>query len=148
MARQMGRKQKGGPSVTIRARMTPPEMPPRDDEPSSQERRSSERLPTFLPCLYELTHVSGHDTVEVSEGLTLSLNISGGGMLLLMPQVLEERKLFEVHMLSPPKPEKATKLVEVCWAREFSFGVGTKVHLVGVKSVFEPPASNSKAQFT
>jgi hypothetical protein len=128
--------------------MTPPEMPPRDHEPASQERRISERLQTFHPCSYELARISCHDTVELSEGLTLSLNISMGGMLLLMPELPGERKVFEVHILSPPKPEKTTKLVEVCWSREFSFGVGTKVHLVGVKCVFEPPAYNSTAQVT
>jgi PilZ domain len=122
--------------------MAPPEIPTRVDEPSYQERRSSERLPRILSCLYELTRVSGSDTVEFSEGLTLSLNISAGGMLLLMPHSPEERKVFEVHVPSPAKPEKTTKLVEVCWTREFSFGVGAKVHLVGVKSLFESPGSH------
>jgi c-di-GMP-binding flagellar brake protein YcgR len=122
--------------------MAPPETPPRVDEPSYQERRRSERFPTILSCPYELTRVSGSDTVELSEGVTLALNISAGGMLLLMPQPLGERKVFEVHVHSPAKSEKTTKLVEVCWTREYSFGAGTKVHLVGVKSLFEHPASN------
>jgi hypothetical protein len=122
--------------------MAPSERPPRVDEPPPQERRSSERLPTILSCPYELTRVSGSDTVELSEGVTLALNISAGGMLLLMPQSPGERNVFEVHVPSPAKPEKTTKLVEVCWTRKFSFGVGTKVHLVGVKSLFEPPGSS------
>jgi hypothetical protein len=74
--------------------------------------------------------------------MTLALNISAGGMLLLMPQPLGERKVFEVHVHSPAKSEKTTKLVEVCWTREYSFGAGTKVHLVGVKSLFEHPSSD------
>jgi len=122
--------------------MVPLERPPRVDEPPHQERRRSERLQTILSCPYELTRVSGSDTVELSEGVTLALNISAGGMLLLMPQSPGERNVFEVHAPSPAKPEKTTKLVEVCWTREFSFGVGTKVHLVGVKSLFEPPGSS------
>lgn len=137
-----GQNKKGGPSVTIRASMAPSERPPRVDEPPHQERRSSERPQTILSCLYELTRVSGSDTVELSEGVTLALNISAGGMLLLMPQSPGERNVFEVHVPSPEKPEKTIKLVEVCWTREYSFGVGTKVHLVGVKSLFEPPGSS------
>ena len=120
--------------------MAPPEMPPRVDESFHQERRDSQRLPTILSCPYELTRVSGTDTVELSEGATLALNISAGGMLLLMPQSPGERKVFEVQVPSPTPSEKTTRLVEVCWTREFPFGVDTKVHLVGVKSLFEPPA--------
>lgn len=121
--------------------MAPPEMPPRVDGPISQERRDSQRLPTVLSCPYELTRVSGTDTVELSEGVTLALNISAGGLLLLMPQSPGERKVFEVQIPSSTKSEKTTRLVEVCWTREFPFGVGTKVHLVGVRSLFEPPGS-------
>lgn len=122
--------------------MAPPETLPRVGEPSSQERRSSERLPTFLSCPYELTCVSGSDTVKLSQGVTITLNISAGGMLLLMSEPLEERKVFEVHIPSSAKSENTTKLVEVCWTREYSFGVGTKVHLIGVKSLFEYSGPN------
>lgn len=121
--------------------MAPPEMPPSVDESLHQERRDSKRLPTILSCPYELTRVSGTDTIELSEGAALALNISAGGMLLLMPQSPGERKVFEMRVPSPTQSEKTTRLVEVCWAREFPFGVGAKVHLVGVKSLFEPPGS-------
>ena len=132
---------KKDPGVTSRAGMALSETPPRVNEPPNRERRRSERLPLILSCPYELTRVSGTDTVELSEGLTLSLNISAGGMLLLMPQSPGERKVFEVHAPSLAKLEKTTRLVEVRWTRDFSFGVGTKVYLVGVESLFEPPGS-------
>jgi hypothetical protein len=49
--------------------------------------------------------------------------------------------VFEVHTPLSTEEERVVKLVEACWTRELTFGATGKVYLVGVKSLFEPGAS-------
>lgn len=93
------------------------------------------------PCFYQLAQVVGYEIVEFSEGHALSLNTSPGGFLLLMPSPPERRQVFEVHTPLSTEEEKVVKLVEACWTRALTFGAAGNVYLVGVKSLFEPGAS-------
>ena len=108
---------------------------------ASQEQRSSERISLIRPCPYQLSNFPGGATVEFSEGFTLSLNISSGGMLLVMPHVLGESQVFEVNAPSVGRDESNITLVEVCWTRQVPLGVGVGIHLVGVRFLFKPPSS-------
>lgn len=108
---------------------------------ASQERRSSERISLIRPCPYQLSNFPGGATVELSEGITLSLNISSGGMLLLMPDVLGERQVFEVNAPSVKRDESKITLVEVCWTRQVPLGAGVAILLVGVRFLFRLPSS-------
>ena len=108
--------------------------------PAPQERRDSERIPVVRPCSYQFSRFSGDDSVELSEGVTLCINMSSGGMLLLLPQVLLEEQVFEVNAPSVRTEESKTKLVEVCWTRPLPLGVGAGIHLVGVRFLFELPS--------
>ena len=123
--------------------MAPSNVPPKVDESANLNRRGDERIPMIGPCLYQLARFLGNETVDFSGGCALSLNTSTGGILLLMAQTPEERQVFELHVPSPTKGESTVKLVEACWTRELLFGVADKVYLVGVRSLFEPPASIS-----
>ena len=41
-------------------------------------------------------------------------------MLLLLPEEVVKRHIFEVHVSSEARGEHMTKLVEVCWTRSIS----------------------------
>lgn len=121
--------------------MTPPKLLEQPDMPTHQERRRSERLPLIQSCPYELSSFPGGGEVELSHGHAVSVNISSGGMLFLMPQVPGERQVFQVQAPSITRQEAITKLVEVCWTRQVRIGVEASLHLVGVRFLFEPPST-------
>ena len=120
--------------------MAPSKVPPKVDEPVSLDRRGGERIPMIGSCLYQLARFLGNETVNFSDGYALSLNTSSGGTLLLMAQTQEKGQVFELHVPSPTKGESPVKLVEACWTRDLLFGAADKIYLVGVRSLFEPPA--------
>lgn len=107
-----------------------------------RERRKSARIPLLRHYPYELSKIAGNETVEFTEGITLSLNISSGGMLLLMPWAPAERKPFELQTLFLTEGGRGRRLVEVCWTRELPVGVDVGVYLVGVRFLFDIPASS------
>lgn len=111
------------------------------EESANPDRRGSTRVLKMQPCFYQLSQVAGYEIVEFSGGHALSLNTSSGGFLLLMPQPPERRQVFEVHTPLSTEEEGVVKLVEACWTHELAFGTTGKVYLVGVKSLFEPGAS-------
>jgi len=111
------------------------------EEAPNQDRRAGKRVLKIQPCFYELARIADHEIVDISDGHALSLDASPGGFLLLMPQPPQRRQVFEVHATSSTEEEETIKLVEACWTRELTFGVGGKVYLVGVRSLFEPARS-------
>jgi len=116
--------------------VTSSQTPPIEDEAANPDRRGAERAPKIETCFYQLTHFSGQQIVEFSDGHGLSLNTSPGGFLLLMSKPPESRQVFEVYT-SLSKEERTVKLVEACWTRELTFGVSSYVYLVGVRFLFE-----------
>ena len=114
-------------------RVQPTEIP-------AQERRDSERVARVALCPYELTTFSSSASVDLSEGHAITLNISVGGMLLLLPQAVTERHVFEITAGKIADEKRRTKLVEVRWTRPLSV-IGRTLHLTGVKVLFEPPLS-------
>lgn len=106
-----------------------------------QERRDSDRVSRIRVCLYELANLLSNDTVEVSEGRALTLNMSSGGLLLMLPQSVGERQVFEIKVPSLADEIRTTKLVEVRWTRPLPVNVHTTMHLAGVKFLFEPPSN-------
>lgn len=109
--------------------------------PIQQERRDSERVPCMQSCTYELSRLSGSDVVELSEGHAFTIDMSGRGMLLFLPQAVSERQVFEIRAPSVAVDESTTKLVEVCWTRPLPVSAHTTMHLAGVRFLFEPPTS-------
>lgn len=107
-----------------------------------QERRESERVSRIRPCTYELSKFSGSDTVELSEGHAFTINMSSGGMLLLLSQVVGERQVFEITAPSLADEEHTTKVVEICWTRPLPVSTHITMitmQLAGVRFLFEPP---------
>ena len=105
--------------------------------PGHQERRGSVRVPLIRQCPYEITKFPVEGSIELRQGLTLSLNISTGGMLLLMPWPPKERQVFDVQAPSLTSEETRSEVVEVCWTREVPVGTDPGAYLVGVKFLFE-----------
>ena len=86
------------------------------------------------PCHYELTESHDPNTVLLHQGDALSVNISTGGMLLLMPHAPSFKQVFEVHAPLPEgKSKKKLTLVEVRWTRHIPVESSESMSLVGVK---------------
>lgn len=117
--------------------MSPPSISP-TNEPAPPDRRGSPRVLNIQSCEYELARVADRETIEFCDGKALALNTSPGGLLLLMPQSLEGKQVFEVHTPVQSEDERSVKVVEACWTRELTFGSIGRVYLVGVRSLFEP----------
>ncbi len=107
---------------------------------TQQERRKSERLAYRRACPYKQTKLIGADVVKVTEGVGYSINRSVGGMLLLLPEEMDKRQVFEIQVLSETKKERITKLGEVCWTRPIPVSARVKMYLVGIRFFFELPA--------
>ena len=108
--------------------------------PTQQERRDSERVPCMRACPYELTKPAGDNAVKLSEGYGYSINMSVGGMLLLLPQEVGKRQVLEIRMPSEARKEQIIKVAEVCWAHPIPVGASDNMYLAGIRFLFEPPA--------
>ena len=91
-------------------------------------------------CPYELTKPAGRDAVKLSEGYGYSINMSVRGMLLLLPEEVGNRQVFEIQTPSEARKEQTTKLVEVCWTHPIPVSARVNMYLVGTRFLFEPPA--------
>jgi hypothetical protein len=81
-----------------------------------------------------------NSTVEFSEGLGHAINCSVGGMLLLLPEKVAQRQVFEILVPSEARKEQITTLVEVCWTRLIPVSGYVKMYLTGTRFLFELPA--------
>jgi hypothetical protein len=110
------------------------------DMPTQQERRDSERIPCKLVCLFELTQPAGADAVKLSEGYGHAINRSVKGVLLLLPEKVNNRQVVEIQVPSEVRKKQSTKLVEVCWTRPILVSTRVKMYLAGTHFLFELPA--------
>ena len=110
------------------------------DMTTKQERRDGDRAPSMWACPYELTKLEGSAAVKSSKGYGYSINMSPGGMLLLLPQKVGKRQVFEVQLPSEAKKKQRTKLVEVRWTQSIPVSPRVNMYLVGTRFLFEPPA--------
>lgn len=108
-------------------------MPPR------QERRKSERVRSKWAYPYELMKPVD---AQLSNGHGHSINQSVEGMLLLLPENVNQRQVFEIVMPSGARKQSRTKLVEVCWTRPISVSAHVTLYLAGTRILLEIPASS------
>ncbi|HXF94035.1 MAG TPA: hypothetical protein VNK46_14875 [Nitrospiraceae bacterium] len=105
--------------------------------PPVQELRCEERLDFTQPCAYEMIEGLDERAVVIHYGEACSLNISSGGMLLMMDQAPRVRQLLEIH--TPiSKRRRALMLFEVRWTRPIWNGNDIDGYLVGCKLTFGP----------
>ncbi len=107
--------------------------------PTQQERRDSERVPCPRAHSYELAKLVDGGTLKFSEGSGYAINRNVGGRLLLLPEAVDQRQVFEIQLPSKARKEQTSKLVEVCWTRPISVDARVKMYLVGTRFLFEFP---------
>ena len=90
-------------------------------------------------CPYELSESLGDAAIAIHQGEALSVNISRGGMLLLMDQSPPVQQVFEIQVPASTRG-KTARLVEVCWTRQIPIEDLDSRCLVGVKFLFHPDA--------
>ena len=60
-------------------------------------------------------------------------------MLLLLPEEVDQRQVFEIQVPSEARKEQITKLVEVCWTRPIPVSACVNMSLIGIRFLFELP---------
>lgn len=109
------------------------------DWPMADSQQShSERAALLRPIEYEMTApVAGSSTLS-QNGRALSLNISSGGMLVLMDQVPQVEQVLKVYVPTPISLAEIPTLAEVRWTRRLPFGRvnGNGAYFVGLKFMF------------
>ena len=109
------------------------------DMPTRQERRSSERVPCKLVYPFELTKLVDSSTAKLITGSGHVINRSIRGLLLLLPEQVNNRQVVEIQLLSKAKKKQSTKLVEVRWTRPIPVSARVKMYLAGSRFLFELP---------
>ncbi len=104
--------------------------------PSQQ--KHSERVALLRPIPYELTAPLEQEELGSPHGKALSLNISSGGMLVLMDHAPTLEQVMKVHVPTPLSLAETPTLAEVRWTRQIPFGTGngTEAFFVGLKFLF------------
>jgi hypothetical protein len=85
-------------------------------------------------------------TVKFSEGHGHAINRSARGMLLLLPEKVDQRQVIEIQVPSKAKKKQSIKLVEVCWTRPIPVSARVKMYLAGIRFLFALPAPNQSPQ--
>ena len=99
--------------------------------------KHQERVAVLRPVPFEMTtHVDGRSSA-VTNGKALSLNISNGGMLVLMDHAPEVEQVLKVLVPTPTSLAGTPTLAEVRWTRRVPFGRpnGQGTYLVGLKFI-------------
>lgn len=99
------------------------------------ERRRAERLTCARFCSYLMSEVLDDSSVLIQEGEAIVLNVSIGGMLLLMTEEPREKQLLEIYL-----PSYSMALVESCWSRSRTVEMSGRIFLLGVRFLFGPCA--------
>jgi len=106
---------------------------------TDSQKSHSERAALLRPILYEMTTpVEEAPASSTHSGKALSLNISSGGMLVLMDQVPAIEQVMKVYVPTPISMAETPTLAEVRWIRKLPFGKpnGNGAYFVGLKFMF------------
>lgn len=97
-----------------------------------------ERIALLRPIPYEVTVLMEGQSDSVRSGKALSLNISSGGMLVLMDQAPEVEQVLKVLVPTPSSRAETPTLAEVRWTRRVPFGRANiqGTYFVGLKFMF------------
>ncbi len=105
---------------------------------TDSQKSHNERAALLRPILYEMTTSVEAPATLTHSGKALSLNISSGGMLVMMEQVPDVNQVMKVYVPTPLTVVETPTLAEVRWARRVPFwqGTGPGPYLVGLKFMF------------
>lgn len=98
----------------------------------------NERVPLLRPILYESTTSLETMAASTLDGNAFSLNISSGGMLVVMEQAPDLNQALKVYIPTPLTVAETPTLAEVRWIRRVPFGNGSEngPYFVGLKFMF------------
>lgn len=98
----------------------------------------SERAALLRPIIYEMTPQEQGATVAAKDGRALSLNISSGGMLVIMDRAPAIEQVLKVYVPTPIAIAETPTLAEVRWTRKLPLGrsSGNGIYFVGLKFMF------------
>lgn len=105
---------------------------------ADSQKSHSERAALMRPILYEMMTSAEVPAALTQSGKALSLNISSGGMLVLMDQVPAIEQVMKVYVPTPISLAETPTLAEVRWTRKLPFGKsnGNGAYFVGLKFMF------------
>ena len=95
-----------------------------------------ERVALLRPIPFEMTTQVDGPSDSVRSGKALSLNISSGGMLVLMDHAPEIEQVLKVLVPTPTSLAGTPTLAEVRWTRRLPFGRQNGTYFVGLKFIF------------
>ena len=100
--------------------------------------KHNERVALLRPIPYEITAPVDEPLSSNRQGRALSVNISTGGMLLLMDQAPGIAQVLKVYVPTPTAVAETPTLAEVRWTRKLPFGKGNGAgpFFVGLKFMF------------
>ena len=81
-----------------------------------EERRPSERIELGLACVYTWAEPVNQERFEFHHGVGKVLNMSRGGMLLLLDTATRLKQVIQVHLFAP-RTDKTISLLQVVWTR-------------------------------
>lgn len=101
------------------------------------QKSHSERAALLRPISYEMTP-SAEPSAGGGGGRALSLNISSGGMLVLMEHAPAIEQVLKVYVPTPLSVAETPTLAEVRWTRQVPFGGANRMgaYFVGLKFIF------------
>ena len=100
--------------------------------------KHQERVALLRPIPFEMTTQINGPSDPVINGKALSLNISSGGILVLMDYAPEVEQVLKILVPTPTNSVGTPTLAEVRWTRKVPFGRqnGQGTYFVGLKFIF------------
>lgn len=104
----------------------------------SDFQKHNERVALLRPIPYEMTAPGDDTAVSARHGKALSVNISTGGMLILMDEAPAIEQVLKVYVPTPTAVAETPTLAEVRWTRKLPFAKanGAGPFFVGLKFMF------------
>ncbi len=109
---------------------------------SQPGRQLSERIPLMREIPYETTSPIANqvgfpgDYQDGQLRKALSINISSGGLLLLMERAPDVDRVVRIHVPTPINNARIPTLAEVRWVRRVPFSGAGDLSFVGLKFLF------------
>lgn len=109
---------------------------------AASRQQHAERVALLRPIPYEALYdldtsleQESPETRVARHGKGLSLNVSSGGMLLIMDHPPKVNQAMKIHVPTPVNIAKTPTLAEVRWTRKLPFQTFDGLYFVGLKFV-------------
>lgn len=105
---------------------------------TTEFQKHKERVSVLRQVPFEMTTQVDGPSDSIRSGKALSINISSGGMLVLMDHAPEVEQVLKVYVPTPTSLVGTPTLAEVRWTRKLPFGSskGEGTYFVGLKFLF------------